>query len=201
MADFVEVTTRQRLDGAIDKLALIDAMAEQQMTNREFCEAVLSKLHGVGNGADEQAVAWCTFVESLPYRREQVETFRDPMRTMVDGGDCDDLTVLCLAGLRCLAIPCLPEALCDEEGWAFHVRVLVGLPPLQPKVWTIADPVWSSEREWAMADVPASSYPIARDAILSGPPWLTSNSSSTIKTLAAMALGGVLALVGARAVK
>jgi hypothetical protein len=202
MAEFVEVTTRQKLEGAIDKIALIDAMAQAQTTNREFCEAVLAKLAGVGSGADEQAAAWCQFVEGLPYRRELVETFRDPMRTMVDGGDCDDLTVLCLAGLKCLAIPCLPEALCDEEGWAFHVRVLVGLPPMDPKVWTIADPVWESERRWAMIDVPSSSLPIPRDTILDAPVWsMPSSSTTTGKTLAAVALGGILGVLGMRAMR
>ena len=199
MADFVEVTTRRQIEGAIDKLALIDAMAEQQALNREFCEAVLAKISKAGSAADQQAAAWCAVVEALPYRREPVEQFRAPMRTLVDGGDCDDLTVLLLAGLKCLAIPCMAEALCDEDGWAFHVRALVGLPPMRPEVWTIADPVWTSERQWAMVDRPSSDLPIGRDTILNSTAYSTPSSSR--KTLAAMMLGGVLGILGARAIR
>lgn len=197
MSDYTEVMTREALTGCIDKLALIDATASKYVADREFCESVLKRISHAGSGADQQARAWCTFVEELPYRREAVEVFRDPKLTMLDGGDCDDLTILCVAGLRSLDIPAIPEALCDKDGWAFHVRVLVGLPPLDPTVWAVVDPVWNSERQWAMVDVPSSSMPAGREEM----PGTTPTTFSTQKSsagLTGLLMAGALALAGIR---
>lgn len=172
---YAEVMTRTRMAGCIDKLALIDAMASFSVQDREFAEAVLRKVPNDASTAQEKASAWCTYVESLPYHRDptEVEVFRSPKETIEVGGDCDDLALLCVAGLRCMAIPAIPEALCNEEGWAFHVRVLVGLPPLSPTMWAVVDPVWQSEREWAMADTDPSTLPIGRETM-----EMTTTSSS-----------------------
>ena len=193
---YAEVMTRQRWDGAIDKLALLQHLAYQQVQNKEFCDQVLGVVSRAGSSALEQASTWCTFVEGLRYRRDPllVEVFRDPMVVMQEGGgDCDDLTLLCLAGLYSLSIPAMPEALCDEEGWAFHVRVLVGLPPLRPDTWMVVDPVWSSERQWAMADAPQSSLPLGRDRLpMQGPPSSTQSSSKAVLGAAALLAGLML---------
>lgn len=192
MAQYAEVMTRGRMEGCVDKLALLQQLARERVRDREFHELVLAKVAGAGNSAEAQASRWCSYVESLEYRRDPVwaEVFRDPLVTMrVGGGDCDDLTLLCLAGLECLAIPCQPEALCDEEGWAFHVRVLVGLPPMAPRVWAVVDPVWQSERQWAMAGVPSSSLPVGQDMLLSSTP---SSSTGSLATTAAVAAAGLM---------
>lgn len=192
---YAEVMTRQRWDGAIDKLALLQHLASKQVQDKDFCDKVLAVVASAGNSAAAQASAWCTYVEGLRYRRDplMVEVFRDPLVVMAEGGgDCDDLTLLCLAGLYSLAIPCMPEALCDEEGWAFHVRVLVGLPPLRPETWTVVDPVWSSERQWAMADLPPSSLPLGRDGLPMQGPSSTSSSTTRAAVGAAVLAAGLL---------
>ena len=201
MADYVEVMTRERLDGCIDKLALLDALAWQQAANREFCEEVLAIVSPAGNSAAEQASFWCSHVEQLPYRREPIEQFRAPMLTLRDGGDCDDLVLLALSGLRCLAIPCMAEALCDEEGWAFHVRLLVGLPPIRPTSWCIVDPVWQSEAQWAMVDVPASSLPIGRETLAAASQAPATSTPSLSTTVTKLAFAGLCAMAGLRMVR
>ena len=158
MNGYSEVPTRGGLDGTIDKIALVEAMATDVAHDREFAEFVLEKVSKCGSAADQQAACWSEYVESLPYRREFAEVLRDPRQVvgsgnrLATGGDCDDLVVALLAGLRSLAIPCQAEILCSEDGWGFHIRAVVGLPPLNPKVWSVVDPVWRSEREWTMID-------------------------------------------------
>lgn len=158
MNGYAEVRTRGRIDGAIDKAVLVEAMAADVAHDREFAEFVLRTISDVGSAADAQAARWCAYVESLPYRREHNEVLRDPRETVgaggrpASGGDCDDLVLAVLAGLRSLAIPCQAELMAGEDGWAFHIRARVGLPPLNPQTWIVVDPVWRSEREWAMAE-------------------------------------------------
>jgi len=158
MNGYSEIPTRKGMDGVLDKLALVENMADDTAHDREFAEFVLRKVSGAGSAADEQAAAWCEYIESLPYRREFAEVLRDPRETVGSrggkgvGGDCDDLTLALLAGLRSLAIPCQAEILATEDGWGFHIRARVGLPPMTPRLWMIADPVWKSEREWTMLD-------------------------------------------------
>ena len=179
MNGYAEVPTRRALDGTLDKLALVEAMATDTAHDREFAEFVLQKVSHAGSAADEQAAAWCEYVESLPYRRERREVLRDPRLVVgsggrpATGGDCDDLVVVVLAGLRSLDIPCQAEIMATEDGWGFHIRAIVGLPPLRPKVWCVVDPVWKSEREWAMADRDARS-----NALLRRSPWLAPQALS-----------------------
>lgn len=165
MNGYAEVPTRRALEGTIDKLALVESMALDVAHDRSFAEFVLGVVSKAGSGADEQAAAWCKYVEGLPYRREDGEVLRDPRLTVGapvpgktqsvgTGGDCDDLVLAVLAGLKSLAIPCQAEIICTEEGWGFHIRAIVGLPPLRPTVWCVVDPVWQSERQWAMVDNP-----------------------------------------------
>ena len=176
MNGYSEVPTRGGLDGTIDKIALVEAMATDMAHDREFAEFVLSKVSKVGSAADAQAACWAEYIESLPYRREAAEVLRDPRLVVgsggrpATGGDCDDLVVALLAGFRSLAIPCQAEVLCTEDGWGFHIRAVVGLPPLNPKVWSVVDPVWKSEREWAMAGRDAR-----KNALLKHSSWLAPN--------------------------
>jgi len=155
---YSEVPTRARLDGVIDKLVLVEASADATAHDREFAEFVLSKVAKAGSGADEQAAAWCEYVESLPYRRERGEVLRDPRLVVgsggrpATGGDCDDLVLVVLAGCKSLDIPCQAEIMAKDDGWGFHIRARVGFPPMNPQMWCIVDPVWRSEREWAMID-------------------------------------------------
>jgi|688.fasta_scaffold07353_12 hypothetical protein len=171
MNGYAEIPTRRGMDGVLDKLALVENMADDTAHDREFAEFVLKKVAGAGSAADQQAAAWCEYVESLPYRREFAEVLRDPRQTVGSradssgvgvGGDCDDLTLALMAGLRSLAIPCQAEILSTEDGWGFHIRARVGFPPLKPRVWMVADPVWRSEREWTMIDQNPSMNAIAK---------------------------------------
>lgn len=155
---YSDVPTRERHDGALDKAVLMSEVAESLTTDRDFNEFVLRKVTKAGNAADEQVLEWAKYCEGLPYRREHGEVYR-AWREIVGldtgtpaGGDCDDLTILLVAGCRSLGLPSLVEILKDEEGWGFHVRARVGMPPHSPTYWAVVDPVWRSEREWAMAD-------------------------------------------------
>jgi hypothetical protein len=133
-------------------------IADSLSMDRDFNEFVLRKIAQAGNSADNQVMAWCEYVESMPYRRENGEVYR-AWKEIVGydtgvptGGDCDDLTILLVAGIRSLGIQSVVEILKDTEGWGFHVRARVGMPPHKPTQWVVVDPVWQSEREWAMAD-------------------------------------------------
>ena len=144
--------TRLGLTGTVDKLALVEGMALKYAHNRDIQELVLRVVKDAGNSALDQAKVWVTFCENLPYRREPAEILRNPVVTGVQahGGDCDDLTVLALAGLLCLSLPCKAEIVANGQSDGYHIRCLVGFPPTSPKVWYIADPTWRSEKEWAM---------------------------------------------------
>ena len=157
---YADVPTRDRDEGALDKAVLMSEIADSLTTDREFNEFVMRKVARAGNAADEQVVEWAKYCETLPYRRESGEVYRAwrecvGLETGVPaGGDCDDLTILVVAGCRSLGLQSMVEILKDEEGWGFHVRGRVGLPPHRPTYWAVVDPVWRSEREWAMADRP-----------------------------------------------
>ena len=185
MNGYAEVPTRHALEGTVDKLALVESMALDVAHDRSFAEFVLGVVSKAGSGADEQAAAWCKYVEGLPYRREDGEVLRDPRLTVGApipggqnqgvgvGGDCDDLVLAVLAGLRSLAIPCQAEIICTEDGWGFHIRAIVGLPPLKPTVWSVVDPVWQSERAWAMMDNKTPH----KNALTKHSPWYRPNLS------------------------
>ena len=147
------VPTRGGIEGVVDKIVLIEDTAEEYSLNREIQDLLLTKvLNGVGSPADEQLKAWEKFLESLPYRREAGEIIRKPTETAKYGGDCDDLTTLAIAGARAIGLPAKAEVIANSNGDGFHVRALVGLPPVgEPEVWVPIDPVYWSEPEWAMA--------------------------------------------------
>jgi hypothetical protein len=187
MNGYAEVQTRRAMEGTIDKLALVESMADDVAHDRTFAEFVLQTVSGARSAADEQAAAWCKYVEGLPYRRETGEVLRDPRLTVgapifgqphrePAGGDCDDLVLAVLAGLKSLAIPCQAEIVCTEDGWGYHIRALVGLPPLRPTVWCVVDPVWRSEREWAMIDREPR-----KNALAGSSPWYRPNLAGAIE--------------------
>jgi hypothetical protein len=142
--------TRLGMDGIMDKMSLIEATADKYSQNREIQELVLKTLKNVGSAADEQLYAWEKFLEGLPYRREPGEILRNPIQTAKYGGDCDDLTILAIAGAKALGLPAQAEVVADSHQNGFHVRAVVGLPPLNPKEGIIIDPVHRSEPQWAM---------------------------------------------------
>lgn len=163
---YADVPTRYQDEGALDKAVVMSAIADSLTQDRDFNELVLRKVASAGNAADEQAAVWGEYCESLPYRRENGEVYR-AWKEVVGydtgvpaGGDCDDLTILLVAGLRSLGLPAAVELLADEEGWAFHVRARVGLPPHAPEYWAVLDPVWRSEREWSMANKHVGTSPL-----------------------------------------
>lgn len=170
MAEYAEVATRTRHEGALDKAILMSEIADSMVTDREFSEFVMRKVAGAGNAADAQVMEWAKFVESLPYRRESGEVYRSWQSCVgypngqPAGGDCDDLTILLVAGCRSLGLQSMVEILKDSEGWGFHVRARVGLPPHRPTYWAIVDPVWRSEREWAMDGKPLEQSPLYQNS-------------------------------------
>ena len=141
-------------------MALMEAMATKWALDRRFGEAVLWILRRCPNGADQQVACLEKYFSKLPYRREVGEIYRSPLAVVGDpkkgkpgvGGDCDDLSIALAAALIHISIPVRLEVAADQDGWGFHVRVRVGLPPTAPSEWIVVDPVWRSEREWAMAD-------------------------------------------------
>jgi len=199
---YTEIPTRQKAQGTVDKLVAVEAMADIYAHDREFAEFVLHKIAGAGSAADAQAAAWCKYVEGLPYRREPSEVLRDPKQTAVKGhgGDCDDLVVALLAGLKSLAIPCQAEIFSGEDGWAFHIRGRVGLPPLAPQMWVVVDPVWQSERQWAMANRQAADNALLKHSQCVSPSHLAGSgssmqSSSTLTSKTWLLLLGVFSLL------
>lgn len=143
--------TREGVEGILDKQALIEAMADKYSANKKLQDIVLKAVRNAGNGADEQLYAWERFLESLKYRREPGEILRNPIECATLGGDCDDLTLLAMAGCKALGIPCMSEVVADSNLDGFHIRCVAALPPLNPKFSVVIDPVHRSEPEWAMA--------------------------------------------------
>lgn len=205
---YSDVPTRQQDTGALDKAVLMSEIADSLTTDREFCEFVMRKVAKAGNGADTQVMEWAKFCETLPYRRESGEVYRAwrecvGLETGVPaGGDCDDLTILVVAGCRSLGLQSVVEILKDTEGWGFHVRARVGLPPHRPTYWAVVDPVWQSEREWALDGKPLEDSPLYKQSekqtqglssyIVTPPsPYLTPN---WLTSLALVAAGAGLAM-------
>lgn len=144
--------TRSGVEGIVDKQALIEAMAEKYSANKKLQDIVLNAVRNAGNGADEQLYAWERWLEKLPYRREPGEILRNPLECAKLGGDCDDLTLLAMAGCKALGIPCMSEVVTDSERNGFHIRCVAALPPLNPSFTVVIDPVYRSEPQWAMAE-------------------------------------------------
>lgn len=154
----VAITPRPGLDGALDRMALVDAAADAAALDRRIQELALRVCRGCGSGADEQVAAVEAYVVGLPYRREPADVLRPVTQTATDGGDCDDLTLLCLAMLRALSLPCTPQLMATADGNGFHIRAAVYLPPLNPSHLYPIDPVRFSEAEWALVNVPPEQW-------------------------------------------
>ena len=168
-APYSFVMARHGIVGVHDKLCQFEAMAEvwggkapkgasldQTMmaatANREFRELVIRTVKpDVNRTAEDQVAAWEEFCEGLPYFREPGEVIANPMETAKRGGDCDDLTVLLLAGYYCLGIEeAKAQILADDKGNGYHIRALCPIPLVgKPEGWRVVDPVWHSEMLWA----------------------------------------------------
>jgi hypothetical protein len=162
--------TASPTDVAVDKWRLVQAMAVRYGTESpEFQQLVRSKIASASSAADSQVLAWEAFCMSLPYRREAGELLANPLDSAKHGGDCDDLVLLFLAGCVSLGIPCEPEMVCTANGWPFHIRAKVGLPPLNPTHTYYVDPVCWSERDWSMGGRKPATEPGRTVAILPQP--------------------------------
>lgn len=151
---YAVVPTREGLEGVKDKAAIMNALAKRVAEyDREFVNTVREVVNPAGNNSEQQVRAWTAHVKSLTYHREYGEIFSHPRETLANGGDCDDLTLLALAGLHALSIPCCPDIV-TRKGDGVHVRARIGLPPTNPPKdlaeWLVFDPVEQSEKEWAM---------------------------------------------------
>jgi hypothetical protein len=145
------------MDGAMDKAAIIQSLAIwTAQTNRDFLNLVREIVKNKQT-AEEQVETWYSFCCSRTYSREFGDVFANPQDTANRGGDCDDLTILCLAGIHALGIPACPDVVLktdkttgDKQG--VHVRVRCGLPPHDPPRdvanWKVLDPARESEKRW-----------------------------------------------------
>jgi len=144
--------TRTGIQGILDKLALIESMGEEYAQDRRIQQLSLEICRDTGNSASQIVDALEEYVEGLKYRREYAEILRNPVHTalVAKGGDCDDLTTLFLAMAMAQGLPARGEVVANEKGQGFHIRSVVGLPPLQPTFERVVDPVWKSEAQWNM---------------------------------------------------
>lgn len=160
MSTYLQVPTRTGVAGAMDKAAIIQALSVwTAQTNRDFIQLVRDVVKNCQT-AESQVQAWFLFCCSRTYSRELGDMFANPADTAIRGGDCDDLTILCLAGLHSLGIPACPDVILrtdPETGTkhGVHVRVRCGLPPNNPPAdgnkWLILDPSRESEKRWVDA--------------------------------------------------
>lgn len=151
MSSYVQVPTRSGIDGAKDKAAIIYSQASWvARTNRDFLNRVRQIINGC-NSAEEQVDRWFKYCSDRTYSREYGDIFANPKDSIDTGGDCDDLTILLLAGIMCMGIPCCPDVVI-RNGNGVHVRVRVGFPPHNPPdditKWKILDPSRDSEGRW-----------------------------------------------------
>jgi transglutaminase-like putative cysteine protease len=144
--------TRTGIQGILDKLSLIESMGDTYAQDRRIQELSLKICNNAGNSAAQIVDALESYVEGLKYRREYAEILRNPVHTalVAKGGDCDDLTTLFLALASAQGLPCRGEVIANEKGQGFHIRAVVGLPPLNPQYERVVDPVWKSEAQWNM---------------------------------------------------
>lgn len=195
-AAYAQVQTRTGIDGAADKCALMDAAATSLTSDSAFNELVTGIVGKAGQAADEQAMAWYEYVAARKYIRDPLEweLYRSWQDVVKSGGDCDDLTIVLLGGLRSIGIQCFTEILTDEQGNGYHVRARVGLPPHAPVYWGIMDPVWQTERTWVMADQDPSQSPLIKGGVAGPPaePIEVQTPSSWIPPWLAMLSAGLL---------
>lgn len=152
---YLQVPTRTGVDGAKDKAAAIYALASwTAQTNRDFLNKVREVVNGC-DSAESQVDKWFQYCCSRTYTREFGDVFAHPSDTLKHGGDCDDLTILLLAGIMALGIPACPDVVM-RNGNGVHVRVRVGLPPHAPPAdltkWKVLDPSKESEGKWVGAN-------------------------------------------------
>jgi transglutaminase-like putative cysteine protease len=155
MSAYLQVPTRTGVDGAKDKAAAIYALASwTAQTNRDFLNKVREVVNGC-DSAESQVDRWFDYCASKTYTREFGDVFSHPSDTLKHGGDCDDLTILLLAGIMALGIPACPDVVM-RNGNGVHVRVKVGLPPHAPPAdltkWKVLDPSKDSEGKWVGAN-------------------------------------------------
>ncbi len=148
---YLQVPTRVGESGARDKAAIITSLAQwTAQTNREFLQKVREIVKDEKT-AEGQVKVWFDSCCNRTYNREFGDVFAHPSDTMNRGGDCDDLTILLLAGLMSIGIPCCPDVVM-RNGNGVHVRVRCGLPPHNPpkdmSKWIVLDPSKESERIW-----------------------------------------------------
>lgn len=155
MSDYLQVPTRTGLEGAKDKAATIYSLASwTAQTNRDFLNRVREAIKGY-DLAESQVDHWFELCCNKTYSREYGDVFAHPNDTDDHGGDCDDATILLLAGILAMGIPACPDVILrniDGKRNGVHVRVRVGFPPHSPPKdlaqWKIYDPSRASESRW-----------------------------------------------------
>lgn len=150
--EYLSVPTRVGREGALDKAALATALAEWTAGyNRDFLYFVRNTVKDC-KSAEDQADKWFEFCKSRTYTRELGDVFAHPKDTIDVGGDCDDLTMLVMAGLMAIGIPTIAEVI-EVNGHGVHIRARAGFPPHNPprdyNKWKIFDSTKESEPVWA----------------------------------------------------
>lgn len=212
MSVYLQVPTRTGLNGAKDKAATIYALASwTAQTNRDFLNKVREVVNGI-DSAEAQVDKWFKYCCSRTYTREFGDVFSHPNDTLKHGGDCDDLTILLLAGIMALGIPACPDVVM-RDGNGVHVRVRVGFPPHSPpsdiSKWKMLDPSADSESRWINTNKPlykpnsvskgyGSPNPIGNVAKLSGNNGSESAGFGSFLTIGLVVIAGIyLSKIGA----
>jgi len=191
---YAVVPTREGIEGVKDKAAIINAIAKRVAEyDRAFINKVREIVAPVGNSSARQAICWANHCKALPYHREFGEVFAHPRETLANGGDCDDLAILALAGFHALAIPSCPDIV-TKNGEGIHVRVRVGLPPTNPPAditeWFVFDPVVDSERQWALMPEGTPTPQLGKSVGIAGTTVLTGLAGDDVATAVAAQKAG-----------
>ena len=201
MSLYLQVPTRAGIDGAHDKAAIIASHAAwTAQYNRDFLNTVREVVKNEPT-AEGQVNTWFKYVSAKTYSREFGDVFAHPNDTADHGGDCDDTTILLLAGILALGIPAVPDVVV-RNGSGAHVRVRVGLPPHNPPSdsakWKVLDPSHVSEGAWVGLSGQKNLYSPKQQSVSFGQFGNTNQTIDTVSLSGSRTLSGLSAVMQAK---